>query len=119
MSSADTRESLRNSVPPDGAAWAAVLAAGIGCAVFGLLVILAEASKAFSAHFIFYKPAGDLSGKSTIAVLIWLIAWVLLAAKWKQQTIGKPIAVLLISVLLVLFGFVAVFPPFFELFAPR
>ena len=102
---------------PNGSAWAAILAAGVGCAVFGLLVDLAEASKAISAALNFYKPSGDLSGKSTIAVVVWLIAWAVLHARWKSRSIQSAGRIMAITLVLILLTLIAVFPPFFELFA--
>ena len=55
----------------DGPVWAAIISASAGCAAFGLLVDLAEASKSFSNALNFYNPTGDLSGKSTVAVVSW------------------------------------------------
>ena len=51
----------------DGAAMAAILAAGIGAATLGLLVLLSEAGVYSSPSL--YAPAGGLSGRSTFAVL--------------------------------------------------
>ena len=49
---------------PNGGAWAAILAAGVGCASIGLLIDLVEASKSFSAALTLSKAVGDLSGKT-------------------------------------------------------
>jgi uncharacterized membrane protein len=102
---------------PNGAAWATILAAGIGCFAFGALVDLAEASKAISAKLNIYNPAGDLSGKSTLAVIIWLVAWGILNARWKRKVITSPGGITAVTFILIVLAIVATFPPFIELFA--
>lgn len=102
---------------PSGAAWAAILAAGIGCAGFGIIVDLAEAFPRISKDLNIYNPSGDLSGKSTLAVLLWIGAWLVLHLRWKHLDIARPGRLTLISLALILLGFVAVLPPFIELFA--
>jgi len=104
---------------PNGSAWAAILAAGIGCASFGFFVDLAEASKAVSNRLNLYNPAGDLSGKSTAAVIVWLVAWGILNAKWKRRAIESPGWIMMITLLLVLAALVATFPPIIDLFAAK
>ena len=104
---------------PDGAAWAAMLAAAIGCATLAFLIDLAEASKSISKHLSFYGPAGDLSGKSTLAIFIWLIAWFILHLRWKNRRIASPARVTAVTLTFILAALIASFPPFFELFAGR
>jgi hypothetical protein len=107
------------SSSPNGGAWAAILAAAIGCASFGLFVDLAEASQSISHGFSFYSPTGDLSGKSTLAILVWLTAWTILHLRWKSRDVRQPWKLAIISVALVALAILATFPPFFELFAPH
>jgi len=103
----------------NGPAWAGILAAGIGCAALGALVDLAEASKSASKALTFYTPTGDLSGKTIIAIAIWIIAWGVLHARWKNRNVHSPKMVLTVSLLLIVLAVVAVFPPFFEIFAAK
>jgi hypothetical protein len=102
---------------PNGPAWACILAAGVGCATLGLTVDLAEASKSVSNALNFYKPAGDLSGKTIVAMIIWTIAWGSLHARWKNRSIQSPGTIMAVVVILILLALIAVFPPFFGLFA--
>jgi len=102
---------------PNGPAWACILAAGIGCAALGLLVDLAEAFKGVSNALSFYHPTGDLSGKTIVAILIWIIAWAILHARWKHRSIQSPGKIMAASLILILIALIAVFPPFFEFFA--
>lgn len=105
----------QESVIPNGAAAAAVLAAGIGSFVLGLLTTLSAASKAVATALNFYNPVGPLSGKTTVAVVIWLVAWAILHGAWgnRQVELGKVSSVALILVVL---GFLGTFPLFFDLF---
>jgi hypothetical protein len=102
---------------PNGAAWAGILAASVGCASLGLLVDMAEASKSVSERLNFYNPTGDLSGKSILAVIIWLITWAVLHARWKNRSIESPKTIMAVTLILILLALIAVFPPFFGLFA--
>ena len=100
--------------PKRPATAAAMLASGIGCFVYGILICLAQGSKAIGGILNFYDPVGPLGGKTTVAVVVWLIAWGILAGKWKDQPVdfGKMYKVTLILVGL---GLLGSFPPFFDL----
>ena len=101
----------RTSVP-DGGAMAAVLAGGIGAFAMGLLVIASEAG-IFAAPAI-YGPSGGLSGRSTLAVIIWLAAWLILHARWRKRNIGVG-RVSRWALVLVVMGIVMTFPPVWSL----
>jgi hypothetical protein len=101
----------------DGPVWAAIISACAGCAAFGLLVDLAEASKSISNALNFYNPTGDLSGKSTVAIITWLIFWIVLHVYWKNRDMKNSGKLTAIAVVLILLAMLAVFPPFFGLFA--
>lgn len=106
-----------DELTPTGPAWAAIVAAAIGCALFGLLVDLSEAFKGVSRALNFYNPSGDLSGKSTIAVAGWLVAWVILRVSWKGRNIERPGRLMVVCVVLLLLALLATFPAVFGLFA--
>ena len=93
---------------PNGAALAAYLAAGIGAFAVGFIVILNEAGL-MSAPAL-YGPAGGLSGRTTFAVAIWLIAWALLHHRWnaRQLETGR---IHLTTLLLTVLGVVLCLPP--------
>lgn len=100
-------------VVANGAAMAAFLAAGIGAFAMGLVVILNEAG-IFAAPSL-YGPAGGVSGRTAIAVAIWLIAWAVLHNRWKTRQLeaGRLFTTMLILVGL---GLVLTFPPVWGLF---
>lgn len=64
----------------NGAAAAALLAAGIGSFALALLTVLGR-----YAGFVppdLYPPVGSLTGKVGLALLAWLVAWAALQARW-------------------------------------
>jgi hypothetical protein len=76
---------------PDGPGAAAMLAAGIGLFALGLFTVLAEASegiKGFFEGFEMDRGVGPLAGKTTLAVVAWLVAWVILALAWRGKDVS-------------------------------
>ncbi len=96
----------------NGAALASFLAAGIGAFSMGALVILNE-SKLFVAPTL-YAPAGGVSGRTTIAALIWLIAWAVLHHRWKDRQVEAR-RVHAVTLLLIGLGILMTFPPVWKL----
>lgn len=106
---------LQSAAPPNGAAAAAILAAGIGCFVLGLLTTLAAASTALNRALAFYGPAGPLSGKTTVAVLLWLIAWAVLHRWWRARQVNFA-RLFMATLILIALALLGTFPPFYEAF---
>ncbi len=100
--------------PPiaNGAALAAFLGAGIGAFAMGLLVILNE-SGLFAAPAL-YGQAGGVSGRTTFATAIWLIAWGGLHYRWKAREIASP-RVYAATLALLCVGILLCFPPVWKL----
>lgn len=109
----NTRNAAERS---NGSVAAAVLAGGIGSFAMGLITVLAEASEPLRTSLRFYVPAGPLSGKTTVAVVIWLAAWAVLGTLWKSKEVDFDRASRWGRALLAL-GLLGTFPPFFGLFA--
>lgn len=97
----------------NGAALAAFLGAGIGAFAMGLLVILNEIGLVPAVTL--YEPAGGLSGRTTFAVVIWLIAWAVLHRRWKDRHVD-PRRVQTVTWILIVLGVVLTFPPVWGLF---
>lgn len=99
---------------PNGPVGAAILSAGIGCCALGILAVIGDGSAAVAHWLTFYLPTGPLSGVTTTAILVWLIAWFILARRWRSKTvaIGKvnTLAFVLLGLSLLL-----TFPPFVDL----
>jgi hypothetical protein len=99
---------------PTGPGAAAILAAGIGCAVLGVFALLGDAFKGIAGFFNFYNPAGPLSGVTTSAIVVWLATWFVLAKLWG----GRDVAIARISgvaFVLLAIGFALTFPPLVDL----
>ena len=116
MNTAQSRDDERADVGelPNGLAAAAILAAGIGCAAVGVLSFAGDASDAIGRLLNIYNPTGTLSGVTTVAIIIWLVAWFALQRAWRTRTIAMvPINVAAFALLAV--GFLLTFPPFMDL----
>lgn len=97
----------------NGAAMAAVLAAGIGSFAVGFFVILSEAG-VFAAPTL-YGPAGGVSGRTTFAVVAWLIAWFAAHRRWRDRPVDGG-RVLTATLVLVALGLLLTFPPVWGIF---
>lgn len=97
----------------DGPVMAALLAAGIGAFAMGLFVILNEAGVLAAPSL--YAPAGGVSGRTTYAVITWLIAWGVLHGRWKERAVRRAPA-FAATLVLVGLGLVLTFPPVWGLF---
>jgi hypothetical protein len=102
-----TTEDNRKDVA-NGAALASVLGAGIGAFAMGFIVILNESGLFVTPAL--YGPAGGVSGRTTLAAVIWLIGWAVLHSRWKNRRIESR-GVYLLSLILVGLGILLTFPP--------
>jgi fluoride ion exporter CrcB/FEX len=100
----------------EGPAVAALLAVGIGAFVLGLLTTLAEASTTIREWLQLTDAVGPLSGKTTFAVIAWLIAWGVLHLALRERA-RLTTGVLVATGVLLALGLLGTFPVFFELFA--
>jgi hypothetical protein len=62
-----------------------------------------------------WNPVGPLSGKTTVAVAVYLVAWAILAAWWRGRNV-RFAQVWTITLILLGLGLLGTFPIFFELF---
>lgn len=99
---------------PNGSGAAAILAAGIGCGMVGILAFAGDASATIGSLLNFYNPTGTLSGVTTTSIIVWLVVWFVLDRLWRTRTIamGKVSAV---AYALLAVGFLLTFPPFMDL----
>ena len=93
-----------------GPACAAILAVGIGLCGFGIVVCAAEVSKPFAKAITLYEPTGPLSGKVALGVAIWLVAWTVLARRWRDKNVLLKTP-LRLSLALIAVGLLLSFPP--------
>ncbi|HEY4381597.1 MAG TPA: hypothetical protein VGN01_14705 [Acidobacteriaceae bacterium] len=104
--------------PVNGPIAAAVLSAGLGCSLLGVLAVAADGSKSLASALTFYRPTGPLSGVTTSALVFWLLCWTLAAARWKNKSVafGKVTA---FSFAFLALGLLLTFPPVGDLFLGR
>jgi len=107
-------ETAETSPLTNGPGAAAVLAAGVGAAALGVFAVMGDMWPVFKKLMIFYKPTGPLSGVTTSAVIVWLLAWAMLEWRWKQKTVRIGRVTVVACVLLVV-GLLLTFPPFADL----
>jgi hypothetical protein len=100
---------------PEGPAAAAFLAAGVGALALGFLTTLGEANADAATWLTFNKSVGPLSGKTIIAVVVWLVAWAVLHPLLKNR--GRlSTATLATGTALIIIGVLGTFPTFFQAF---
>jgi hypothetical protein len=92
----------------------AMLAGGIGCFFIGLMTDLSEGCKAIEGFLTFSKPVGALSGKTIVAIVFWLVSWVILAGKWNGRSVDFN-KVYKVTLILVALRILRTFPLFFKL----
>ncbi len=99
----------------NGPAAAAILASGIGCLALGLLTTLVQAIPPAKEALNLYSPTGPMSGKTILAVAVWLVAWAMLHFLWrnKQVDFGR---IFIIALILIALAFLGTFPLFFRSF---
>lgn len=104
---------LSRAEPPtpalaNGAAMAAVLGSAIGSFAMGAFVLLNEAGLFVSPAL--YAPAGGVTGRTTFAATVWLMAWGVLHARWKLREVA-PGPVFTWALVLIALAVLATFPP--------
>lgn len=111
-------EALNLVDKPDGPAGAAMVAAGIGILTLGLLTTLAVISDPihdFLDWWSWGQGVGPLAGKTTIAVIVWLVSWLVLYLWWRNKTVNLK-TMFYSGLALGIIGAIGMFPPWFELF---
>jgi hypothetical protein len=99
---------------PNGPGAAAILAAGIGCAAMGVFAFAGDAWEGIGKAMNVYNPVGALSGVSSLAIIVWIVAWLVLGRTWANRQVAMgPIN--LASFALLIVGFLLTFPPFMDL----
>ncbi len=97
---------------------AAFLASGIGSLALGILILLTEmkAGAGLKSALAFNSGVGPLSGKTTVAVVAFVLGWIGLHFALRNRQV-KLMTSFIITIILVALGMLFSFPPFFELFA--
>ena len=100
----------------DGAAAAALVAAGFGSTVLGLLVVGAEMSESLKNALTLNAGVGALSGKTILATVAFIVSWIVLHYLWKDKDVNFGRMTTVAGVLITI-GILLTFPPIFLLFA--
>ena len=98
---------------PNGPAAAAILSAGVGSAVIGLMTTGAVISAGLKSALNWWSPAGPLTGKTSVSVIAWLVTWIVLHVLWKDKDVPL-VRVLVVMLVLLALGVLLTFPPVFE-----
>jgi len=114
MSQTQGRSAANGESIPNGAGGAAILGAGIGCAAIGILSFAGDAWDGIGKALNIYNPTGTLSGVTTLAIIIWLVAWFVLHRMWNEKTVPM-VKINVVSFALLAVGFLLTFPPFMDL----
>lgn len=104
------------NLKPNGAPIASLMAAGIGSAVLGLLIVLTEMSpNIVKPAMTLHEGVGPLAGKTSFAVLAYFLSWITLHFMIGRKNVDEK---RWLSVVAILIGAALVmsFPPFFEMF---
>ena len=100
---------------PNGSGAAAILAAGVGAFTLGLVAVAADRIAEIKGLLNFYTPTGPLSGVTTVAIVMWLAAWLVLDVRWRRRDVALSRINAAAFVLLAL-GLLLTFPPVGDLF---
>jgi hypothetical protein len=113
----------QSDTKPNGPVAAVFVASGIASLVLGLFVTLNEFSPdinnflKFDANYGLGDGVGPLSGKVTLAVIAFIVSWVVLHLVWRGKELNWN-RIFVASLILVGLGFALTFPPIFQLAAP-
>lgn len=110
MQSLETETPSAASGLANGSGAAALLSAGIGACALAVFSIVADRVAGFRHWMVFYKPTGPLSGVTTSAILIWLIAWGILELRWRNRNVPMN-RIGIAALVLLMVGLLLTFPP--------
>ena len=98
-----------------GPAAAALISSGIGTLFIGLFTTGAVLSEGLREFLNWWNPAGPLTGKTGLAVILWLASWIVMHTRWKdkESDLGRAF---IITLVLIGLGLLFTFPPVFEAF---
>ena len=115
MTMLNNAASLNAPALTNGSGAAAILAAGIGSFTLAVLACAGDKVAAIKNSLIIYKPTGQLSGVTTTAILIWLVAWGILEWRWRNRTVGVG-RISVVTIALLGLSLMLTFPPVVDLF---
>jgi hypothetical protein len=99
----------------DVGAAAVIAACGGACLVLGILTVLSGASVGFKGLLDLYPPAGSLSGKAAISVLVFFCSRPILKRVWQDRKIDTRRCLAWCGAMIVV-GLLGTFPSFLYVF---
>lgn len=107
---------MENDAPgvPNGAAAAALLAAGIGTFTLGIFALASDAFAWIARVLNLWKPTGPLSGVTSLAIAVWLLSWLALSRRWAAREVDLRRIIRIVASLFI-GGLLLTFPPFMDL----
>ncbi|MFC5237484.1 hypothetical protein [Pseudonocardia zijingensis] len=100
----------------DGRVAATIIAAGVGCAAFGVAVVLAESISVVKQWLTLSTAVGPLSGKAVAAVVLYPVVWLVLHAALRKSQ-PKITTVTTWTTVLLTIGLLGTFPPVYGMIA--
>lgn len=98
----------------NGPGAAAILSSAVGCFVLGALALAGDAVPSVAPALNVWKPTGPLSGVSDVAIIVWLLVWVVLARAWATRSVNWG-AVKAASIVMFVAALLLTFPPFMDM----
>ena len=98
----------------NGPGAAAILSSAIGCFVLGVLALAGDAFPPVARALNVWKPTGPLSGVTDLAIIVWLLVWLVLARAWARRTVNWG-TVKVASIAMFVAALLLTFPPFMDL----
>ena len=74
--------------PSTGSGSAAILAAGIRAFFASGARHRGQKIVSIKRLMVFYRPTGPLSGVTTSAIVVWLVVWAILEARWRGRSVA-------------------------------
>lgn len=91
-----------------------MLAAAISSLVLAVLALAGDKSASIKNTLNFYKPTGPLSGVTTVAIVVWFLAWGVLEWRWGNRSVAMR-RINRVSLALLILGILLTFPPVVDL----
>ena len=99
----------------DRAMGASMIASGIGSLVLGIAIVLSEVNADIKTFLTWNSGVGPLSGKTGVAVIAFVLSWVILHYAFQRRAISLTTS-FIVTVVLVALGLLLTFPPVFMSF---
>jgi hypothetical protein len=115
MGTEESQSVQRATTTMESAMGAAFIAGGVGSVALGLMIIGAETNANIRTALTWNTGVGPLSGKTGIAVIAFVVSWVILHFYFRDRPV-KLARSFTISLVLIVLGLLLSFPPIFLLF---